>query len=58
MSLVWNGYERTWEVRYGQRYIGARDDSADAELLEQRAAETQRGVLSDLRAEEVGCDQN
>jgi hypothetical protein len=55
VSLVWNGYEQTWEVRYGQRWIGTRDDWADAELLEQRAAEEQADALNDQHAEEDVC---
>jgi hypothetical protein len=53
MSLVWNGYERTWEVRYGQRYIGSRDDWADAELLEQWAAEEQADAIEDVVYQEA-----
>jgi hypothetical protein len=45
MSIVWNGYERTWDVRSGQRWIGAREDWADAELLEQWAAEEQADAM-------------
>jgi hypothetical protein len=44
MSIVWNGVERAWEVRRGTRYLGNRDDWADAAQLEQAAAEDEADV--------------